>query len=126
MFILNGYNMNRSNQPTQPLTAVEFEILLSLAGGDLHGYAILQDIELRTAGAFTVLPGTLYRAVNRFLQNGWIVERPGSMASRDDPRRRTYHLSSEGRRQAARETERLTRQLLTANARLVLGRSESR
>lgn len=118
--------MNRSSHVLQPLTAIEFEILLTLAGGDLHGYAILQDIEVRTEREFTVLPGTLYRAVNRLLQNGWILERTGVGAAKDDSRRRTYHLTSEGRRQAAREAERLTRQLLTANARLVPGRSHSR
>ena len=118
--------MNRSSHVTQPLTAIEFEILLSLAGGDLHGYAILQDIEVRTEREFAVLPGTLYRAVNRLLQNAWIVERTGAHALKDDSRRRIYHLTAEGRRQAAREAERLTRQLLTANARLIPGRSEAR
>jgi DNA-binding PadR family transcriptional regulator len=118
--------MNRSHHASQPLTAIEFEILLSLAGGDLHGYAILQEIELRTDGQLAPLPGTLYRAVNRLLRGGWVAERPDASASKDDARRRIYHLTSEGRRLAAREAERLARQLLTANARNVLRRSESR
>jgi DNA-binding PadR family transcriptional regulator len=117
--------MNRSHQPSQPLTAVEFEILLSLAGGDLHGYAILQDIETRTEGRLTLLPGTLYRAVNRLLQCGWIAERIGASGSKDDARRRTYHMTTEGRRSAAREAERLARQLYTARARNVLRKGES-
>ena len=117
--------MNRSHDPLQPLTAIEFEILLSLAGGDLHGYAILQEIELRTDGRLALLPGTLYRAVNRLLQGGWIAERPDASASRDDSRRRIYHLTPEGRRLAAGEAERLAQQLHTARARKVLRRGES-
>jgi DNA-binding PadR family transcriptional regulator len=116
--------MNRSHHPSQPLTAVEFEILLSLAGGDLHGYAILQDIESRTAGRLTPLPGTLYRAVNRLLRCGWIAERIDERGSRDDARRRIYHLTADGRRSTAREAERLARQLFTARARNVLRKGE--
>lgn len=118
--------MNRSHHLSQPLTAVEFEILLSLANADLHGYAILQEIESRTSGRLALLPGTLYRAVNRLLQGGWVAERPDASASKDDTRRRIYHLTSEGRRLAAREAERLARQLITARARNVLRKSESR
>lgn len=105
------------------MTAIEFEILLALAGGDLHGYAILQDIEARAEGQVAVLPGTLYRAINRLLLAGWIAE---LAAGSNDARRRIYRLTAAGRRQATREAERLTQQLLTANARKVLGRSESR
>jgi len=117
--------MNRSHDPSQPLTAVEFEILLSLAGGDLHGYAILQEIEQRTDGRLGVLPGTLYRAINRLLQGGWIAERTDATSSRDDTRRRIYHLTPEGRRLTAREAERLARQLQTARARNVLRKGET-
>jgi DNA-binding PadR family transcriptional regulator len=118
--------MNRSHHASQPLTAVEFEILLSLASDDLHGYAILQEIESRTGGRLGLFPGTLYRAVNRLLQGGWVAERPDASASQDDPRRRVYHLTSEGRRTATREAERLARQLITAKARNVLRKGEVR
>ena len=117
--------MNRSHDPSQPLSAIEFEILLSLAGGDLHGYAILQDIERRADGRPPLLPGTLYRAVNRLLQHGWIAERTAASGSRDDARRRIYHLTVEGRRITAREAERLARQLYTARARNVLRKSHT-
>ena len=66
--------MNRSSRSPGPLTLVEFEILLSLASGDLHGYAVLQDIDRRTDGALNLRPGTLYRAMNRLLNTGLIVE----------------------------------------------------
>lgn len=118
--------MNRSHRASQPLTAVEFEILLSLANEDLHGYAILQEIESRAGGRFGLLPGTLYRALNRLLQGGWVVERPDAGASRNDSRRRVYHLTSDGRRLATCEAERLAQQLVTARARNVLRKGESR
>jgi len=117
--------MNRSSRPSQPLTAVEFEILLSLAGGDLHGYGILQDIERRTDERLLLLPGTLYRAVNRLLRAGWIAENTDASEVTDDARRRTYHLTAEGRRSTAAEAERLARQLRTARARHVLRKGQT-
>jgi DNA-binding PadR family transcriptional regulator len=118
--------MNRSHDASQPLTAVEFEILLSLANDDLHGYAILQEIESRSGARLGLLPGTLYRALNRLLKSGWVAERSDASASQDDSRRRIYHLTPEGRRRATREAERLARQLITARARNILRKGESR
>lgn len=111
--------MNRSADPSQPLTAIEFEILLSLAESDLHGYAILQDIDARTTGRLGLRPGTLYRALNRLLTDGMVAER-ASTGANDDPRRRVYRLTAEGRQLAAREAARLAEQLATARARRVL------
>jgi DNA-binding PadR family transcriptional regulator len=117
--------MNRSPDALLPFTAVEFEILLSLAGGDLHGYAILQDIEMRTEGRLSLRPGTLYRAISRLLDHGLIAELAETSRSSGDLRRRTYHLTTEGRKLAAREAERLARQVTTARARRVLKRGEA-
>jgi DNA-binding PadR family transcriptional regulator len=117
--------MNRSDRIAQPLTAIEFEILLSLAGSDLHGYAILQDIERRTDERVVLLPGTLYRAVNRLLRAGWIAERTAATEVTDDARRRIYHLTAEGRRAAAAEADRLARQLHTARARHILRKGQT-
>jgi DNA-binding PadR family transcriptional regulator len=117
--------MNRSTLTPGPLTIVEFEILLSLASGDLHGYAILQDIDGRTDGVLNLRPGTLYRAINRLLGGGLIAETTDAARSKDDPRRRTYRLSTEGRKVAAAEAERLARQLTTARQRKVLRRSDA-
>ena len=105
------------------LTAMEYEILLSLAGGDLHGYAILQDIGERSAGALTVRPGTLYRAISRLLDARLIaeVETPARRSGQgDDERRRTYAMTKTGRQVASIESERLSRQLETARARKLL------
>ena len=54
-----------------------------------------------------LLPGTLYRAVNRLLRAGWIAERTDAIEVTDDARRRIYHLTAEGRRSTAAEAERL-------------------
>lgn len=101
------------------LTPMEFEILLSLAGGDLHGYAIIQDIGERSGGTLTVRPGTLYRAISRLLDAELIEEVPGDGRS-DDERRRYYSMTRAGRQVAALETQRLERQLATARARKLI------
>jgi DNA-binding PadR family transcriptional regulator len=93
---------------------MEFEILLSLAGSRLHGYAIIEDITERSNGALTVRPGTLYRAISRLLGAGLINE------VGEDARRRYYTLTSAGRQAAATEARRLARQVSTARARRLL------
>jgi DNA-binding PadR family transcriptional regulator len=98
---------------------MEFEILLSLAGGDLHGYAIIQDIGERSNGALTVRPGTLYRAISRLLDAGLIEEVGGGDADVDE-RRRYYAMTKAGRQAAASESQRLARQVETARARKLL------
>ena len=79
MFLVNIFRANIKPGDFGSLTGIEFEILLSLAGGDLHGYAILQEIGERSAGALTVRPGTLYRAISRLLDAGLIAELDGSL-----------------------------------------------
>ena len=122
MFLVNIFRANIKPGDFGSLTGIEFEILLSLAGGDLHGYAILQEIGERSAGALTVRPGTLYRAISRLLDAGLIAELDGSgkRAATDDERRRTYAITKTGRQVAAVESERLARQLETARARKLL------
>lgn len=83
-----------------------FHILVSLADGDKHGYAIMQDVADRTDGAVKLNVGTLYTTIKRLLQQGWLVEldeRPDD----DDERRRYYRLSAEGRAEIVGETQRL-------------------
>jgi DNA-binding PadR family transcriptional regulator len=98
---------------------MEFEILLSLAGGDLHGYAIIQDIGERSSGTLTVRPGTLYRAISRLLDAGLIEEVAGADSDGDE-RRRYYSMTRAGRQAAAIESQRLARQVETARARKIL------
>ncbi|MCB1022693.1 MAG: helix-turn-helix transcriptional regulator [Acidobacteria bacterium] len=96
-----------------PLTPAVFEILLALAEQDLHGYAIMQAVETRSAGAVKLLPGTLYRALDRLLDSGLVKEKP-SKSSADDPRRRYYRLTPLGRRVLSAEAKRLEEQVRAA------------
>ena len=104
-----------------PLTPVVFEIALSLAAGERHGYEIMQDVERRTDGAIALHPGTLYRALGRLLDQGLIEEldeRPAGDG--DDERRRYYRLTSLGQAVARAEVDRLASQV-TAARRLFRG-----
>jgi DNA-binding PadR family transcriptional regulator len=104
-----------------PLTPVAFEILLALAGGALHGYAILQDIEARTGGRLALHAGTLYRALARLAEAALLEELEGPSGPGEDGRRRYYRLTRLGRRVAAAEAARLERQVGVARARALLG-----
>lgn len=104
-----------------PLTPVVFEIALSLAAGERHGYEIMQDVERRTDGAIALHPGTLYRALGRLLDQGLIEEldeRPAGEG--DDERRRYYRLTPLGQAVARAEVDRLASQV-TAARRLFRG-----
>src|SRR5262245_20432921 len=108
-----------------PLTAVEFEIMLSLANEDRHGYAIMQEVEERTKRTMVLRPGTLYRAISRLLDNKLVDELDkASIGDREDPRRRYYRLTPLGHKVATLEARRLARQVTAARARKIL-RGES-
>ena len=99
-----------------PLKPVGFQILLSLADGERHGYAITQDIAARTSAKMRLEPGNLDRSLKALLDDGLIEEsakRPA--ADLDDERRRYYRLTTRGRHVAAAETTRLA--ALVAEAR---------
>jgi DNA-binding PadR family transcriptional regulator len=87
------------------LSAAVFYILVALAQGDRHGYAIIKEIESLTAGEVVLLPGTLYRLVGQLCRDKWINEVRG--APSDDPRRRYYRLTPSGRKALAAEAARL-------------------
>jgi DNA-binding PadR family transcriptional regulator len=97
------------------------EILLALAEGDLHGYALMQALELQTDGALTPGTGTLYAALQRMMDEGLIVESPDLPAPDEDQRRRYYRLTSSGREAARAESRRLTRVLERARERRLAG-----
>jgi DNA-binding PadR family transcriptional regulator len=91
-----------------PLPTAAFHILLALADDDRHGYAIIQDVAARTGGDVTLSAGTLYRSVQRMLEQGLIEELSERPAPElDDERRRYYRLTSFGRKVAVAETTRL-------------------
>lgn len=95
-----------------------FHILLALADGPAHGYAVMQAVERETRGAVRLGPGTLYGAIRRLRTEGLIAE---TMASEQgDAGRRSYRLTSSGRRALVGEAERLARLVEAARARAVL------
>jgi len=92
-----------------PLPPATFHILLALAAGDRHGYAILQDVVARTNNRLKLGAGTLYRSLQRMVEEGLIVEtgdRP--TAEFDDERRRYYRITPFGEAVARAEASRLT------------------
>ena len=92
-----------------PLSTQVFHILLSLVDDDLHGYAIIQDVDARTGGEVRLTASTLYAAIKRLLETGWIEERQQRPRVDDDARRRYYHLTTVGRTAARAEALRLER-----------------
>jgi DNA-binding PadR family transcriptional regulator len=92
-----------------PLPPATFHILLALADDDRHGYAIIQDVEARTGGELTLSAGTLYRSIQRMLEQGLLVEtRDRPAPEDDDERRRYYRITPFGLAVAKAETRRLT------------------
>jgi DNA-binding PadR family transcriptional regulator len=92
-----------------PLQAATFHILMSLAEEERHGYAIIKDVEASTEGELRLSPGTLYRSIQRMLEEGLIVEsnrRPARAL--DDERRRYYRITPLGVAAARAELRRLT------------------
>jgi DNA-binding PadR family transcriptional regulator len=100
-----------------PLPPATFHILMALADDTRHGYAIIQDVAARTDGALTIQAGTLYRSIQRMLEQGLVVEtltRPA--AGGDDERRRYYRLTPFGRSVAQAEARRLEQMIRLARA----------
>ena len=118
---------NKDSKPADflPLTPAVLHILLALADGEQHGYAIAQAVEELTDGTVRMGPGTLYGSIGRMVTSGLLEEsaRPRSKAS-DDERRRFYRLTTLGRRVLESETDRLARVVALARAKNVLRRPE--
>lgn len=100
-----------------PLPPATLQILIAVADEDRHGYAIIQEIAARTAGEVKLSPGTLYRSIQRMLEQGLIVETEERPAPElDDERRRYYRITPFGEAVARAETARLSRLLKLARA----------
>jgi DNA-binding PadR family transcriptional regulator len=103
-----------------PLPSAAFQILLSLAGEDLHGYAIMRQVAEQTDGRMRLGPGTLYSSIATLLEEKLIAE----VDERDDPRlgherRRYYRLTSAGRKLARSEANRLADLLRVARTKKI-------
>ena len=91
------------------LPVATYHILLALAAEDLHGYAIIQEVAMRTDGELTLSAGTLYRSIQRMLEQGLLIETQERPApEEDDERRRYYRITPLGEAVARAETRRLT------------------
>lgn len=100
-----------------PLSTAVFHILIALAGRDRHGYAIMQDVATRTAGAVQLSAGTLYSSIRRMVEEGLIEELATSPEpANTDERRRYYRITAHGRATATAEALRLEGLLAQARA----------
>ena len=92
----------------QPLTPAVFHVLLALADGDKHGYAIMKSVEEHTSGTLKMGAGTLYGTLQRLTDAGWVLEitPPQALSARDE-RRRFYRLTPDGRQALGAEVRRL-------------------
>ena len=110
--------MNSDIDALLPLPPATFHILVALADDDMHGYAIMRDVAERTGGTLKLGAGTLYRSIQRMLEQGLISEvrhRPAAPA--DDERRRYYRITPFGTAVAKAEARRLADMLELARAR---------
>jgi DNA-binding PadR family transcriptional regulator len=104
-----------------PLTPAVFNILLALADGEKHGYAIMLEVEANTNGQVLMGPGTLYGSIKRMLHAGLLEESDDRADPKlDDERRRYYRLTGLGRRTLQMEAERLAAQVRVARLKNVL------
>jgi DNA-binding PadR family transcriptional regulator len=99
----------RESPPEAVLTSAQFHILLTLAEGQRHGYAIMREVESRTSGALELGPGTLYRSLKQLLTRALIVEVRGREEEQTDAgnQRRCYALTREGKVRPVEEAQRL-------------------
>ena len=108
---------NKETESFLPLTPAMFHILLALADGEKHGYAILKEVARRTADKVQLSAGTLYGNLSRLESGGLIAEsnhRPE--VGLDDERRRYYRLTEFGRAVAVAEAKRMEQALVQARA----------
>ena len=102
----------RDPQTLLPLTPAMFYVLVALADGQTHGYAILKDVEELTGGSVRLSTGTLYGIIKRLLGDGLIRE--SGLSAKGDERRRSYELTAFGRDVARAEAGRLEQTLAIA------------
>lgn len=116
----------RSPDSLLPLTPAMFEVLIALADGEKHGYAIIKEVARRTGGEVSLSAGTLYAIIRRFEMEGVLEEsdeRPD--AALDDERRRYYRLTSFGRDVAQAEAKRMETALKMAQAKNLIPRTRT-
>ena len=101
-----------------PLTPACFHIMLALVDGDLHGYAIMQDVASLSDGRIMLSTGTLYGALKRLLEQGWIARTEADDSDDEGRPRKVYTLTKAGRRVLQAESDRLQQVAQLARLRL--------
>lgn len=106
-----------------PLKPLVFQVLLALAGGERHGWALVREVQTR-GGFEGLMPGNFYRTLRTMLAGG-LIEESGDLRDRrqDDERRRYFKLTPLGSAAASAEARRLESLLLEARAKRLLPRS---
>jgi len=90
-----------------PLREPTFYILLSLSPGPKHGYAIMKEVEILSESRLLLSTGTLYGAIKRLLDDGWIRRVEDPLPNSTDRERKAYALTEQGQRLLSAEIERL-------------------
>lgn len=108
-----------SEEPT-PLAPAALHILSALAAGDLHGYAVMQEVERQSSGSYKIGPGTLYDNLQRLADQGLVRPLP---IQASEPRRRRYRLTAKGKKALTFEVERLERVIRETRRRLAAAAS---
>src|SRR5262245_18315322 len=103
-----------------PVTAAMFNVLLSLADGEKHGYAIMKEVEDQTAGEVQLSTGTLYGIIKRLLATGLIAELRSRPMEVDDQRCRYYRLTEDGRQVTVAEAQRMEKLLARARTKRLI------
>jgi DNA-binding PadR family transcriptional regulator len=99
------------------LTPAGFHILLALAAGERHGYAVMKEVSRLSDGAVAIGPGTLYGTLQRLMESGWVVEAPRAGPRTVEGRaRRYYRLTTKGRQALDEEVKRLEALVRAARA----------
>ena len=109
--------MKISVDNSAPLSPATLHILLALAGGNLHGYGIIQEVKRQTEGRYRLGPGTLYDNLKKLMDSGVVADAPKS-ASPPDDERHFYTLTSKGRDLLQAEASRLENVVTEARLRL--------
>ena len=105
--VVSARKPDRSAEEFLPLSEVTFQVLLALIDRERHGYGIMHEVEIRTAGRVRLGAGTLYGALKRLVGDGLVEEAGERSESSDDERRRYYRMSPLGRAVARAEARRL-------------------
>jgi DNA-binding PadR family transcriptional regulator len=112
-----------SQEYMAPLTPAVVHVMLALAGGERHGYAILKDVQQQSGSRLRFGPGTIYGTLERLMEAGW-VEEAAAPGPNTDERRRYYRLTRTGREALREEVDRLGALLAVARTHRIQPRGE--